>query len=228
MCIVVFALVFPNLCDAQVRWGVRAGMNMTNSKFIQADGTTEYTDPVARMQIGLTLDVPVWNDIYLQSSLLYQGKGFKGSGIWPVVTGEDNELKVNLSYMVMPIHMVFKPRIGRSGRLLVGAGPYIGYGIGGSWESETDLLYDDMMLSQRKGDVNFTTDGSVGDMGTYNYGKPWDYGVGFLVGYEFLERYSVQVNADFGLANLQYNYGDYSTGKELKNIGVGLSLGYKF
>ncbi|QDH81170.1 PorT family protein [Echinicola soli] len=224
----VFTMFFPTLSDAQVQWGVRAGMNMTNSKFTQADGSVDETDPVVRMQIGLTLDVPVWNDIYLQPSLIYQGKGFKGRGVWSAVTGEDSEFKVNLSYLVMPVHVVFKPRIGSSGRLLVGAGPYIGYGLGGNWESETDLLYDDIMLAQRQGDVNFTKDGSVGDMGTYNYGEPWDYGLGFLLGYEFMERYSVQVNGDFGMANLQYKYGDYDTGQELKNIGLGVSFGYKF
>ena len=85
-----------------------------------------------------------------------------------------------------------------------------------------------MMFNQRKGDVAFTTDGSEGEMGIYNYGKPWDYGVSFLLGYEFLERYSVQVTGEVGLANLQYNYGDYTTGEELKNSGVGISLGYKF
>ncbi|WP_339750725.1 porin family protein [Algoriphagus aquimarinus] len=224
----VFTLFCSHFAEAQVQWGVRAGMNMTNSKFTQANGTVADTDPVMRMQVGLILDVPLWNDIYLQPSLSYQGKGFKGNGVWPAVTSEDSELAVNLSYLVIPIHLVFKPKLGKSGRLLVGAGPYIGYGMGGTWESASELLYDDIMIPQQEGDVNFTTDGSVGDMGTYNYGKPWDYGVGFLLGYEFMERYSVQVNGDFGLANLQYKYGDFDSGQQLRNSGVGVSLGYKF
>ncbi|AWW30995.1 PorT family protein [Echinicola strongylocentroti] len=229
-CLLLFVstMFFSSLSNAQVQWGVRAGMNMANSKFTQADGSVEETDPVVRMQIGLTLDVPVWNNIYLQPSLIYQGKGFKGMGIWPALAEEDSEFKVNLSYLVMPIHVVFKPKLGSSGHLLVGAGPYIGYGLGGKWESESDLLYDDIMLAQRQGDVNFTKDGSVGEMGAYNYGEPWDYGIGFLLGYEFMERYSVQVNGDFGMADLQYKYGDYDTGQELKNLTFGVSFGYKF
>lgn len=228
ICGAVVAMFFSHVCFAQVQWGVRTGMNMTNSEFIQSDGSIWDTDQVARMQLGLTLDVPIFRSIYLQPSLMYQGKGFKGTGVWPVVSGEDSELNVNLSYLVTPVQLVFKPQIGKNGKLLVGAGPYLGYGIGGKWQSETDLLYDDMMLAQREGDVNFTSDGSVGEMGVYNYGKPWDYGVGFLLGYEYKQLYSFQVNADFGLANLQYNYGGYDTGQKLKNSGVGLSLGYKF
>ncbi|WP_157243401.1 porin family protein [Algoriphagus resistens] len=222
------ALLSSHFSDAQIQWGFRAGMNMSDSKFTDADGREADRDYVVRMQIGLTLDVAVWNDFFVQPSLWYQGKGFKGNGAWPVVRGNNSEFKANLTYVVLPVNLLFKPRLGKSGRLLLGAGPYVGYGLGGSWESDAELLYGDIMVAQTEGDVRFTKDGSIGDMGTYNYGKPWDYGLGFLLGYEFIERYSIQVNGDLGLANLQYNYGDYNTGEELKNMGVGISLGYKF
>ncbi|WP_026953533.1 outer membrane beta-barrel protein [Algoriphagus vanfongensis] len=226
--ITIVALFFSHLSLAQIQWGVRAGMNMTNSEFLQADGSSRNTDPVARIQLGVTMDVPVSHQVYIQPSLMYQGKGFKGTEVWPVVTGDDSELNVNLSYLVIPVQLVFKPQLSENGRLLVGVGPYLGYGLGGKWQSESDLLYDDMMLAQQEGDVSFTSDGSVGDMGVYNYGKPWDYGVGFLLGYEFKQQYSLQVNSDFGLANLQYEYGDFDTGEKLKNSAIGFSLGYKF
>lgn len=228
MCCTVVSMLFAHLCIAQVQWGVRAGLNASNSTFGISENSTVDTDPVVRLQIGFTVDIPISNSIYLLPSIMYQGKGFKGMGVWPVISGEESELKVNLSYLVMPLQVVFKPKIGENGRLLAGAGPYLGYGMGGAWQAESDLLYDDIMLAQREGEVNFTTDGSVGEMGVYNYGKPWDYGIGFLLGYEYKQVYSLQVNADFGLANLQYQYGDYDTGQKLKNSGVGLSLGYKF
>jgi hypothetical protein len=226
--LVLIALLLSHYTEAQVQWGVRAGMNLSNSILTEADGSEADRQHVVGMQIGLTLEVEIGNDFYVQPALMYQGKGFKGKDAWPVVIGEESEFKANLSYVVLPVNLLFKPSLGNSGRLLVGAGPYVGYGIGGSWESEAELLYDDIRLSQTQGDVGFTRDGLVGNMGTYNYGKTWDYGVGLLLGYEFLEQYTLQFNGDLGLANLQYYYGEYNSGKQLKNRAFGISLGYKF
>src|SRR5690606_10969172 len=72
------ALLFSHFSDAQVQWGVRAGMNMSDSKLTDADGREADRESIVRMQVGLTLDVAVWNDFFVQPSLWYQGKGFKG------------------------------------------------------------------------------------------------------------------------------------------------------
>ena len=220
-------LLTPHINVAQVQWGVRVGMNVANSDYTDSGGNEAQRENIVNMHLGMTLDIPVLG-FFVQPSLMYQGKGFKGNNAWAAVTGEENEFQANLSYIVLPVNLIFKPKLGTSGRLLLGAGPYLGYGLGGKWKSNRELLYDDIMIAQTEGDIRFTKDGSEGDMGTYNYGKPWDYGFGFLLGYEILDRYYFQLNGELGLANLQYSYGEYNSGGVLKNRVFGWSLGYKF
>ncbi|MGF7036885.1 hypothetical protein M2273_000119 [Mucilaginibacter lappiensis] len=67
-----------------------------------------------------------------------------------------------------------------------------------------------------------------GDINSYIYGKPLDYGLNFLAGYEFFNKLAVQLGAQFGLANLQPHIDGVERDGKLKNSGLGISLGYKF
>lgn len=58
--------------------------------------------------------------------------------------------------------------------------------------------------------------------------RPLDYGAGFLAGYEFFLKLSVQCNAQIGLANLVPEFGGFQSKDKLKNTNFGISAGYKF
>ncbi|MCH5688282.1 hypothetical protein LWM68_30900 [Niabella sp. W65] len=60
------------------------------------------------------------------------------------------------------------------------------------------------------------------------YSKPFDYGANLLAGYELKGKYSAQLNAQLGLANLEPTNNGEKTGSKFKNVGFGISLGYKF
>ena len=44
---------------------------------------------------------------------------------------------LNLSYIEIPVNLLYKPVVG-NGKLLLGFGPYIAYGIGGKYKTDGD------------------------------------------------------------------------------------------
>lgn len=109
----------------------------------------------------------------------------------------------------------------------MGAGPYIGYGTGGNWKSDSDILIGDIM-EKGYGTLAFRNDGSVRNDSEYTYGRPIDYGLNAILGYEFRERFSLQFTGMFGIANLVPHLNGYQPGGSLRNNAFGISIGYKF
>src|SRR5690606_26677699 len=68
----------------QVRLGIRGGISLSNVSMVNYDGEKQSTASIPRFQIGLTLDIPLAADFYLQPAALYAGKGYKQDGGWIV------------------------------------------------------------------------------------------------------------------------------------------------
>ena len=204
---------------------IKAGANYSNVIFEGETGDRYETRFTPGFHIGLSVDVPVGGEFYIQPGARYSQKGFKqeDSGF----AGTGNPFRVSVSYIELPINFLYKPTLG-GGELLLGAGPYLGYGTGGKWESEEPVVIGDIIYGDQ-GDVHFSNDAMDGGGGnSYLYGKPLDYGVNFLVGYEFFNKISAQFKVQLGFANLIPEYAD-GTARDgtFKNIGFGFSLGYK-
>lgn len=222
--VTVFYFFFSQV-SAQTKVGVRTGVNLSNVSLVDENNEKQDTEPMPRFQIGLSIDIPIISDFYLQPAVLYSGKGFKQVGGW--LAGSENEFKAKASYIEVPVNLLYKPQFGR-GRIIVGAGPYIGHGTGGKWEADGQIPVGDIVLSENSGDVIFKNDVSDGEFGNYLYGKPWDYGANIIIGYEFLERLSAQLNAQFGIANLKPKVGGATRDGNIRNKGYGISVGYSF
>jgi hypothetical protein len=214
-----------NIANAQTKVGIKAGMNFLNVMMNDENGNKIKTQSVPGILLGLTVNIPVTGDFYIQPGVQYSRKGYKQEtgGFY----GSSTNFKVSASYIEVPINLLFKPRLG-AGNLLLGAGPYIGYGLGGNWKSDNDAANGDMIVG-KKGDVIFKNNAmDGGDLNSYLYGKPLDCGLNFLAGYEFLSKLSVQLGAQLGLANLQPHIDGTERKGKLKNSGFGITLGYKF
>jgi hypothetical protein len=83
-------------------------------------------------------------------------------------------------------------------------------------------------MTDSKGKTIFKNDISDGEFGNYLYGRPWDYGLNFLAGYEFAGNFSAQLNIQTGLANLQPKTGEEERNGSLFNKSLGFTVGYKF
>src|SRR5690606_31146850 len=147
---------------AQTVIGVRAGVNLSNVGLVNESSERQDTESIPRFQIGLTLDIPIMADFYLQPAVLYSGKGFKQDGGWLAASG--SEFKAKASYIEVPVNLLYKPQFG-IGKLLIGAGPYVGYGSGGKWEADGQIFVGDIVLSENYGDVIFKNDWSDGEFG---------------------------------------------------------------
>ncbi|MGH2622113.1 MAG: outer membrane beta-barrel protein, partial [Sphingobacterium sp.] len=98
----------------------------------------------------------------------------------------------------------------------------------GKWETNGQIVIGDIVLTETSGEVLFKNDLKDGEFGNYLFGKPWDYGVNIVAGYEFVEKFSAQFNLQFGLANLTPDIDGKNGSGSIKNKGYGISVGYRF
>lgn len=211
---------------AQIKVGVNTGINFTNVMIQNETGEKENTQAKPGMHIGFTADIPVMNDLFIQPGIFYSRKGFKQKtgGFY----GYAVNFKVKAEYVELPVTILYKPKLwGR--HLFAGAGPYLALATGGSWNSDSDIIVGGDMIIGNRGDVIFRNDAvNGGNLESYTYGRPVDYGANFLIGYELLPKFSLQCNAQVGLANLQPAYNGIQPKGKIRNRNIGFSLGYTF
>lgn len=224
--------VSPAMLFSQVQLGVRAGVNFSNVIYKDADGNKSLsTDLIPGFHIGAIGDIALADDYYVQPGILFTTKGFK-------MQESDGDAKVTFKlspyYIEVPVNFLYKPILG-NGRLLLGVGPYFAYGIGGSWEVTAT---DGSTKISKDGNLVFKNNVSSSDSANFNdwnsipdelpYGKAFDMGANALIGYEFSNHFSFQVNGQLGLINNASKYNGESTGETQKNIQFGASIVYKF
>jgi hypothetical protein len=186
-------------------FGIRAGVNFQNINGKDAAGNDLKNDLLTGFNAGINAEIPLSSGFYLQPGALYSTKGTKGS----------NDSKVKLSYIEVPVNFIYKPILG-SGNMLLGFGPYVGFGVAGKVESANGASTD----------VKFTKNYDA-TSGAPQF-KRFDAGGNLLAGYEFANNVSFQLNAQLGLADINPGTTTANDKTKLKNTGFGLSLGYRF
>jgi hypothetical protein len=191
-------------------FGIRAGVNFQNINGKTASGAKLENDILTGFHAGVNAEIPLGTGFYLQPGVLYSQKG----------TEFDNDNQVKLNYLEVPVNFVYKPVLG-TGRMLLGFGPYVGFGIGGKVKTastEREVEFE----KAATGNPSLTT-------GVY---KKLDAGANFLAGYEFARNLSFQVNAQLGLVNINPDFigfgGTVNDETKWRNTGFGVSLGYRF
>lgn len=181
-------------------FGFRAGVNLQNVNGKDVNGNKFDNKLNTGFHAGVTADLPVAPDYFLQPGLLFSKKGAEYA----------NETKLNLAYIELPVNFLYKPVLA-DGRLLLGFGPYAAYAISGNYKNangeKTDVSFDESNVASF---------------------KRFDAGANFLAGYELANRLSFQLNAQLGLVPINRKNdvlpNDQSS---VKNTGFGLSIGYK-
>lgn len=217
MVLIVAALIVP-AAYSQVSFGVKAGVNFQNLNGKDLNGDKLEYKLTPGFHAGVDVEIPIAQDFYVQPGLLFSMKGANSENA--LLIGDS---KTSLSYIELPIHLLYKPQFG-TGKLILGFGPYLAYGVGGKIKPDegSDI------------DVKFKNDLSVEDLGELYTGetvflKGFDAGADIFFGYEFAFMVSVVVNAQLGLLNLAPSYeGDDDDESIIKNTGFGISIGYRF
>lgn len=196
--IIVGMIICTNVsAQLPVSFGVKAGVNLSEIQ--------KFEDNIkVGFNIGVTAELQLPDNFYLLSGLELTTKGAKGKDY--TLADEQGiiypDVKLNATYLQLPIHAGYKLEVAPTIKLLIHAGPYFAYGIGGKIKGET---------GNKSIDMDFFNDNT----------NRFDFGVGGAVGAEFADKITVSLGADQGLAKI-FKDGDQ------KNRCAHLSVGYKF
>lgn len=191
--------------NAQLNLGVKGGVNMSNMY------DDELTDKYVKIgfNVGLLLDYEITYNSAIQSGLFFTTKGyqFKKEMIGSLL---QNEATCNPMYLQIPVHFAYKITVTPGMRVMLHAGPYAAYGVGGKSKLKHQLTVFDEVVSSS---VNLFSG---------NRFKAFDAGLGLGVGAEF-GSFLVDLGWDLGLVDVLK-----SDNVKSKNQNAYLSVGFKF
>jgi hypothetical protein len=195
-------------------FGILGGVNFQNLNGKDYTGDKLENDMKVGYHIGINMQVPVAPEFYFQPGLLLSTKG-------AIYNGNSTKTTTSLTYIELPLNFVYKGLLG-PGYVFIGAGPYLGYGIGGKVNIENGSDSNDY-------DVEFTNVVEITDPLMVSYYKAFDAGGNIFFGYEMAGGIFAQFNAQLGMVNISPEYKILPDDESLiKNTGFGLSLGYRF
>ena len=201
--------------NKKITIGIVTGVNFQTLSPKDFEGQSISNHFIPGFHIGANAEFEIFSHLYLQPGLIYTTKGDKEKE-YPY--GQPAILKVSLSYLEVPVNLLYKPSWGK-GSLLFGIGPYFAFGVSGKrksyfWGNQT---------------INFKSPINTNTHHTETYFKRMDAGGNLLAGYEFRNGISFKLNAQQGLMKINPKYTNYDSGKySRKNTGFSISIGYHF
>lgn len=213
--ILVFTVIVPQAFaqkrrknDNDMRIGLLGGINIQNFYGKNSNGDDLNYNLMPGFHAGANINLPVGADLFIQPGLLFSNKGARQE----IITDQIRTTK--LYYIEVPLNLLYRPQLG-DGHLLLGCGPYGAYGIMGK---EINSPYGTVPVKfLNKADLNNNS---------YIYYKPFDTGINILAGYEMFNGIFINLNTQMGLLKINSYYIEDQASK--KNIGFGLSAGYRF
>lgn len=201
-----------------MRFGILGGVNFQNLNGKDYDGDKLENDMIVGFHAGVNVQIPIAPEFYFQPGILFSTKGAKN--VYDIL-GTTYTTTVNLSYVELPLNLVYKGALG-NGFVLVGFGPYVGYGIMGKVKTEGGII-------ALEDDIEFQSVVETDDDPLVPYYKAFDAGANVFAGYEMAGGLFLQLNAQLGMLNINPEYKGMEDDKSaVKNTGFGLSLGYRF
>ena len=200
--------------QTKMSFAVLGGINYQNLNGKNLSGDKLKNDMLMGFHGGVNVQIPIAPEFYFQPGLMFAVKGAKNT--YNSITST-----TKLNYIEVPLNMVYKASLG-NGFVMLGFGPYVGYGIGGKVTTTGGSLTLDQ-------DVEFKNVVETGDNLTTPYYKAFDAGANIFFGYEMASGLFVQLDSQFGMLNIRPEYKSLTTDESsVKNTGFGLSLGYRF
>lgn len=179
--------------DQPVTFGIRGGVNFAKQS-VSYDGYSFSPKNNVGFNVGVSVDIPMLESLYLQSGLYYTVKGYKSE--------EDGYTeKATPSYLELPILASYRYNFSDFTQLQINFGPYLAYGIAGKYK------WDD-------GDE----DEDFFDDDTKRFDAGLAIGAGMTFGHIF-----VGVNYDLGLTNILKD-SDGSLKNRCLSINVGYNF----
>jgi len=206
--IITFLLMLcVGVSNAQVRFGVKAGANMSN--FSTKSNVIDQVQGATNYQFGILLQAKSKvSGFAIQPEVLYSVKSgqFNNSTLSGILSGTDQEYKSH--NIEIPVNIQYGFGVGSLARVFIQGGPYVSFLAGALVDGSADK-YEDVK----------------------DYISTFDYGVGAGAGVEVL-NFQLTAKYDWGLTELGkeslllgQNVNPFN---ELKNRNFSLSLAYLF
>lgn len=233
---IVFVMLTSIQMQAQVKFGLRAGLNLANMS-IKGIPSAIKPEMVTRYNFGGIVDISLTGAISIETGLLMTVKGYKyefnsydscqyrftkSKIVIDTVVNITRKGKISPIYYEIPINFIYKVNLGEA-KLVLAAGPYIGIGIYGKTKYEYSIAGapDGVGSPLVFGIPNSTKDIKYGKA-EYDDLRVLDYGINFVVGIEY-KKISLRVQYGLGIANI--NPIDNSA-FAIKNKVIGISATY--
>lgn len=210
----LIAILLPLAAVTAQGIGILGGINFQNLNGKNYQGDKLENDLITGFHAGINLQIPLVPEFYFQPGLMFSTKGAQH-------TGAIAYTKTNLSYIEMPLNLVYKGSLG-SGFVMLGFGPYIGYAVKGKVTTEIGSI-------SNESDITFQNSVKISDPPLAPYYKALDAGGNLFFGYETGGGLFALLNTQLGMLGINPDY-EILTNDEsvIKNTGFGFSLGYRF
>jgi hypothetical protein len=177
--------------------GLKGGLNLSSLQL--ADPAI----PAGRAKLGVSLGATVSyyfkTNLFLQSGLGLTSKGMKLTGTSSLGFGDDfvqpgrqASLVSQQWYIQIPLYLGYALPLGSTTKLILNAGPYVAYGLGGKTKLTGDIIYGDMI------DYSTWEESTFGPRGLQRL----DVGIGAGVGLE-LGRATIGLSYEAGLHDIR-------------------------
>jgi hypothetical protein len=218
--------------NAQVSFGGHVGANFASGKFTD-NSSTPSTSQTLKTKVGLTIgavaEIEFGGGLSFRPELNFIQKGGKSSESQTTTTPFGNITNAStgttsLGYLELAPNFVYNFEAG-SGKVFVGAGPDIAFGMGGKdkFTSTTTSTITGVPSTSTSGENKVKFDGKKDATDNNSHLKALDFGINVLAGYKLSNGAFISAGYTIGLSNISpYDKTTY------KNSGFNIKLGYMF
>ena len=229
--VLAMVAVVGAVCAQGLSLGIKGGANMSNLYGKEVKDTKMKLG----FNVGVAADYEFESNVAIQSGLYFTTKGAKLSStnidqkVGDIKLSGTVDKTANAMYLQVPLHLAYKIDVTPGARVVLHAGPYAAYGVGGKISGKSTVKVSGNVTADQKAavdaalkQINASTTSSVNTFDKKMGYKPFDAGVGIGVGAEF-GSLLVDLGWDMGLLNISRN-----KDVNVKNQNAYLALGFKF
>lgn len=199
------------------RFGVKAGFNTVEASVNDATGIKVKSG----FHFGPTYEHLLSNSFSVQTGVLFSMKrsevnNLNASDYIPLPPDDTHTL--NAAYLILPLQGAYKLHVSKAFKIILGAGPYMGYGVGGK-----------ITRKIRTNEISWKTFGD----GVFDETRDWLHGVtlkrldiGAGANLDFVyDHFVLGFSYEHGLRNIANQ--DHYNRLIYKNRSIGISVGWK-
>lgn len=205
--LLIFSAIVAVPAFSQVSFSAKAGMN-----FSKETVDYSYYDFKPGYQLGAGIDYYFAEHWGIQTGLTFILKGYKFEGDYYMVEdvpeyAKSRRIIKNDKLLEIPLLLAFRVNLNDDFRLILAAGGYGAYGVGGNHKKTVTRNNGEKYKETTK---------------IYPNDKRWDAGLTSGVTFEYVNKYSIGLFGEWGLVEL------VESSPDRRHLTYGLNLGYKF